>query len=233
LLEPVFQQLGAEGELLYRSFSDVLPEQANLELNKITSVRGNFVSLVLGSGSNRWSNIMLAQAYARLGTGRKVDCRVVQNPNAFVELEDFPKLPLSEDVLNEVHLGMSRAVQNLPGSTAARISSSLQEARNRLSAKGLKLYAIGKTGTAMRISATYAKDHRKRECAAFCLYLELRDSADQILSATSTAVYLQDRASAKQGPTNSANAVECTKNFLPHILSWMETQARLRRIAAR
>jgi len=225
-LEPLFTQIKAEGKLLYDAFSPVIPERTNLKLASMQTFRGDFVSLMLGSGTNRWSNLHLAQAYARLGTGRQVQARLVTTPGHKTKLSDFPPTPLSTPVLAQVHAGMAKAVQNLPGSTAARIASTLNSERTRLQAKGYTLVAMGKTGTAMRISAKESPDGVKRECAAFCLYLELRNASGTPLAATVTSTYLQDRAASRGGSQNSAVAVELTSGFVKQITAWMEEKAK-------
>lgn len=225
-LEALFSQIKAEGKLLYDAFSPVIPERTNLQLSTMQSFRGDFVSLMLGSGTNRWSNLHLAQAYARIGTGRQVKARLVTTPGDKTKLNDFPQTPISAPVLALVHTGMSRAVQNLIGSTAAKIASSLESERTRLRAKGYTLFAIGKTGTAMRVSAKESKDGVPRECAAFCLYLELRNAQGTPLAATVTSTYLQDRAATRGGARNSGVAVELTNGFVKQITAWMEEQAK-------
>jgi cell division protein FtsI/penicillin-binding protein 2 len=216
-------------ELVYNHFSSVLPERANLQLDTVSSVRGKYTSMLLGSGTNYWSNLKLAEAYARLGTGRKVQARLAVDPKKDVSFADFPELPLAHDTLAKVHAGMQQCAEGVEGSTAERISDSIRAARKKFEAKGLKLFALAKTGTATRRAPVMKKGvmiEDKRECAAFCLYLEVRDKSDTPVAALSTATYLQDRAATKgnTSPRNSAVAVQLTEDFFPELVAWLENQ---------
>lgn len=168
-------------DLVYNSFSSVLPERANLQLDAVSSVRGKYTSMLLGSGTNYWSDLKLAEAYARLGTGRKIQARLTVNPKKETKLEDFVELPLKPETLTKVHAGMQQCAEGGNGSTAERISDSIRAARAKFATKGLKFYALCKTGTATRrgpIKKGGIIVEDKRECAAFCLYLEVRDKSN-------------------------------------------------------
>lgn len=224
-------------ELVYNNFSPVLPERANLQLDTVSSVRGKYTSMLLGSGTNYWSNLKLAEAYARLGTGRKVLARLAVDPKNEATFTDFPELPLAHETLAKVHAGMQQCAEGGEGSTAERISDSIRAARKKFEAKGLKFFAIAKTGTATR-RAPLKKGtvilEDKRECAAFCLYLEVRDKSDTPVAALSTATYLQDRAATKgnTSPRNSAVAVQLTEDFFPELISWLESQPGVKKALA-
>jgi hypothetical protein len=75
----------------------------------------------------------------------------------------------------------------------------------------------------------------KRECAAFCLYLEVRDKSGTPVAALSTATYLQDRAATKgdTSPKNSAVAVQLTEDFFPELVAWLESQQGVKRAAVK
>ncbi|MCB1212405.1 MAG: hypothetical protein KDK97_23985, partial [Verrucomicrobiales bacterium] len=186
-------------DVVFNQFSGVLPERANLQLDTISSVRGRYTSMLLGSGTNYWSNLKLAEAYCRLGTGRMVRARLTADPEHEVKFEDIPKLPLQDKTLAAVHKGMSQCAEGAPNSTTgAEFGSAIRKARTHFAAKGLKFFAICKTGTATRISEK--KENGQvveplRECAAFCLYLEVQDQSGNPVAALSSATYLQDRGS--------------------------------------
>lgn len=248
VLAPMLRQIGIKDEqlrtqgstasvisdLVYNSFSSVLPERANLQLDATTTVRGNYTSLLLGSGTNYWSNLKLAEAYARLGTGRKIQARLTVDPEKETHLQDFPKLPLADATLAKVHAGMQQCAEGGESSTAMRISDSIRAARTRFAAKGLTLFALAKTGTATRrgpIVKNGVKLEDERECAAFCLYLEVRDKSGTALAALSTATYLQDRATTKgkTDPQNSAVAVQLTEDFFPELMLWLQDQPAVKK----
>jgi len=234
------QQLNEKEKLernaLFRSFSEVLPEATNLRLDQIHGFRGAYASLLLGSGTNYWSNLKLAEAYARLGTGRKIVARIAVDPKKEVALQDFPELPVSSDTLAKVHAGMQQCAEGIENSTAAAIGPSIQAARKKFRKQGLDLFAIAKTGTASRVPPLKKNGQiisEKRECAAFCLYLEVRNSQGEPLAALASATYLQDRAATKSGPKNSGVAVRLTSQFLPELLTWLENQPAVRKAAHR
>ena len=262
VLAPMLKQIGVENEILkplpmkpmgegeepdpkaemqslvYNSFSSVLPERANLQLDAVSSVRGKYTSMLLGSGTNYWSNLKLAEAYARLGTGKKIQARLTVDPKKETKLEDFPALPLESSTLAKVHAGMQQCAEGVEGSTASRISDSIKAARTKFAAKGLTLFALAKTGTATRRGAVKKAGvitEDKRECAAFCLYLEVRDKSGTPVAALSTATYLQDRAATKGGssPKNSAVAVQFTEDFFPELVAWLESQPGVKKAAGK
>ena len=217
-------------DALFNSFANILPEATNLHLDQINSVRGDYTSLLLGSGKNYWSNLKLAEAYARLGTGRRVRARIAVDPKDPAAAENFPELPIRPETLDLIYDGMEECANGVNGSTAERISDSLRLAREKYAKQGLTLRAICKTGTATRISTRRDRSGRilvpKRECAAFCLYLELTNKEGKITAAVSVATYLQDRAATKgdSAPRNSAVAVQLTEDFLPEVLAWLDRQ---------
>ncbi len=59
-------------------FSEITPERVNLRTNLIQHLRQDLYTLLLGAGSNRWSNLQLAQAMARVMTGRPVKARILE-----------------------------------------------------------------------------------------------------------------------------------------------------------
>lgn len=237
-LGKVFEQMHAKGELLYRCFSDVLPQRTNLRLDRVTSVRGSFLSVLLGSGSNYWSNVMLAQAYSRIGTQRMVSARFATEPKDNTKITDFEKLPLDPAVLNMVQKSMMTTAEGAEGSTADRIAPAIRAQQAKFKQRGLKLIALCKTGTAGRVPAVRDASRNiilpARECAAFCLYLEVRDAKDHILAAVTSSTYLQDRGATRDGsPRNSAVAVDLTNDFLPKLISWLETKPGVGAVVAK
>ncbi len=54
----------------------IAPDRVNLALNQVTRLRADYVSLLLGGGTSVWTNVQLAEATARLVTGRAVRARL-------------------------------------------------------------------------------------------------------------------------------------------------------------
>ncbi|MEM7697307.1 MAG: hypothetical protein AAF236_02755 [Verrucomicrobiota bacterium] len=221
-IQPLLDQLGLEPDIeIPRQFRSVTPARTVLNLPEVDIVRGELVSLLLGGGNNRWSNLKLAEAYARIGTGTKVEARLLKGP----ESEDsagFEAMP-NREVLGLVHQGMTAAWQS---GTAVRISDEIRREASRLSSRGLTLKMICKTGTARRA---------KYECAAFAFYVEIHDQQSRPLAATATTVYLQDRAETigNSRPRNSAVAVELASQFFPDIVAWMRRQPKVQEALGR
>ncbi|HEU4558481.1 MAG TPA: hypothetical protein VFS20_11560, partial [Longimicrobium sp.] len=66
---------GGSGSLAVETglrFAAVSPEEANLQLNKVQELRPDWISVLLGGATSRWSNFQLAEALSRLVTGRTV-----------------------------------------------------------------------------------------------------------------------------------------------------------------
>lgn len=219
LLEPMLRDLGVSDGEVPQQFFPVASVRTNLQLSRIDTVRGELVSFLVGGFTNRWSNVKLAESFARLGTGKRVRMRLTKTQwDTPKEAED---LPLSGDVLELVHKGMAGAVK--PGGTAGRLHTAISQINKELSRDGMELYVIGKTGTGKRTD--------KRECAALCLYLELRNKeSGEVLSAVSTAIYLEDRAATRPGAgmKNSSVAVEFSKGLIEPMVGWMKADAEKR-----
>ena len=143
-------------------FSAVSPQVTNLALNTIEELRRDWVNLLLGGENSRWSNFQLAEATARLMTGRDVRGRIVASPSTGAPLRDalggsggsaVPE-PLPEDVL---HPGARRRVLHAmeqvagPGGTAARIAPAVRRfesaIRSMPGAEDHDVYVFAKTGT--------------------------------------------------------------------------------------
>jgi hypothetical protein len=216
LLAPMFKELRAEPAVVDEAFRTVSCPRPNLALQSVDTVRGEMVSMLVGGFTNRWPNVKLAEAYARIGTGRRVQMRVTL-PSSEKKPPKFDKLDIDTSVLALVHQGMEAAVKT---GTAASLRPAIAKETARFTKKGLDFRVIGKTGTARRTD--------KLECAAFCFYAEiLPKGGSKPLAATSTAIYLQDRAAAR-GVQNSAVAVRLANQLLPHISAWMEGQPAVR-----
>ena len=59
-----------------RLFEYASPERVHLALNRALSVRGDYLPVILGGASSQWTTIKVAEAYARLVTGTRVQARL-------------------------------------------------------------------------------------------------------------------------------------------------------------
>jgi cell division protein FtsI/penicillin-binding protein 2 len=148
------------------SFAPITSERVNLRLNLVQQLRQDLYTLLLGNGANRWTNVQLAEAVARLVTGRAVEARLVERvvvppersasgaeevlwaldgqpeaPNPDDRLDDLLAPPLRERIL----AGMRGAVE-APQGTAAPLGG-LIERLNRRAPPGVTYSALAKTGT--------------------------------------------------------------------------------------
>lgn len=215
VLMPWLEKLGLKENNVPRALYPLLPESTHLGMQDYKYFRGDLVSMVIGGAGNRWSNLKLAEAYARIGTGMKVEATLVKRAKPLV----FAQMPVSEGTLNLVREGMTAAVMN--GGTAAAESSGLRPAlekqQQRLAKRGLRLVVHGKTGTATRDEG--------RECAALALYLALHDARGIRRAALACTIYLEDRA----GSTNSVNAVKLGAAIANPLVNHLERQAAERK----
>ena len=144
------------------SFAPVASERVNLRLNLVQQLRQDLYTLLLGNGANRWSNVQLAEALARLVTGRRVEARLVERvvvppersgadePEVLWELDARQEPGTVDELLSPVLrqrilAGMRGAVTR-PQGTAA-VLGGLVERLNEAAPPGVAYSALAKTGT--------------------------------------------------------------------------------------
>ncbi|MFL5384017.1 MAG: hypothetical protein ACJ8GN_15960 [Longimicrobiaceae bacterium] len=141
-------------------FAAVSPEEANLQLNKVDELRAEWVSVLLGGATSRWSNFQLAEALSRLVTGRAVEGEFVDSMrapwlggtaaalNARREFGPIPPSSLDDGVRRRVLHGMELVAQN---GTADLLRHSIDELSDSLArvvpGETYELYVFAKTGT--------------------------------------------------------------------------------------
>lgn len=215
VLQPWLEKLGLNENNVPGALTPLLPERTHLGMQGYQDLRYDLVSMVIGGAENRWSNLKLAEAYARIGTGTKVEATLVRRAKP----TEFAPLPVSAATLNLVREGMTAVVMN--GGTAAAPTSGLRPAlekqQQRLAKRGLRLVVHGKTGTATRATG--------RECAALGLYLALHDARDTRRAALACTIYLEDRA----GSSNSVNAVKLCAAITDSLVGHLERQAAVKK----
>lgn len=127
----------------------VSPARVNLAFNKISQFRGDYVSLLLGGGSSTWTNVQLAEALARLVTGRRVQARLARAVTPRGKAEPVPMagqpalVNVREAARAAVLEGMARVATS--GGTAELLERDLAALRQRFPGEQIDLYA--KTGT--------------------------------------------------------------------------------------
>jgi cell division protein FtsI/penicillin-binding protein 2 len=108
------------------AFQSVSPERVNLNVNQVTDLRTEFVSLLLGGSSSQWTNVQLAEAMSRLMTGRQVEATLVRGVHARGAARppvppppSFPALQVGDDARAAVLRGMRRTVLGTHGTATA------------------------------------------------------------------------------------------------------------------
>ena len=150
---------GASGDSAWpvrAALQEVSPERVNLALNNVTDLRQDFVSMALGGASSVWTDVQLAEAAARVVTGREVTAQLVQGvlprpqagdspaSAASPELPQPPALALRREVRAAVLEGMERVVAGKQG-TAKLLTTRLAELRARYPED--VVYLFSKTGS--------------------------------------------------------------------------------------
>ena len=122
------------------------PERVNFAINKLSSVRGDWVSLLLGGGTGLWNNVQLAEALARIITGRQVQARIVGSPGKHDKTEEpAPIQELDEGARAIVMLGMSKVADE---GTASALQGFRDLIADRFGKEKYDVFVYAKTGTA-------------------------------------------------------------------------------------
>lgn len=140
-------------------FAAVSPEQTNLGLNSLDQLRGEWVNVLLGGSTSRWSNFQLAEAMARLMSGRAVQGEFVDSVqgrwmgaagaqiNARREFDFLPASVLHPGARRRVLHGMELVVEQGTASQLRALSSALRDSLERAPGGPYDLYLFAKTGT--------------------------------------------------------------------------------------
>jgi cell division protein FtsI/penicillin-binding protein 2 len=160
--EPVTNAAGGLGRDVALAFSPVTPERVNLRVNMIQQARQDLYTTLLGLGNNRWSNVQLAESFARLLTGRKIAAHLVERVSFPPTAPDHDREQVLWDLENALKKekepflladenrrlileGMTRVVEGSEG-TAQALRTPLSSL-NRRAPRGIRYSALGKTGT--------------------------------------------------------------------------------------
>ena len=143
-------------------FAAVAPEVTNLALNTVEDLRADWVNLLLGGENSRWSNFQLAEATARLLTGRGVRGKLVEEVGDLDPEEDGPWVARDRDAPpllpgHLLHSGARRRVLHAmelvvgPGGTGARLGPGIARLERRLAEvvgdEEYEVRVFAKTGT--------------------------------------------------------------------------------------
>jgi hypothetical protein len=126
------------------------PERENLEYNLIKDFRAQYLSLILGGGSSRWTNPQLCRIFSALVTGRRPQTTLVRRIQPLHEPAVEPKpvtepLPMNPQVRQRLVDAMTRVAG--PQGTAKLLNGLLLGLDQQLAAKGKALGFFSKTGS--------------------------------------------------------------------------------------
>jgi hypothetical protein len=127
----------------------VSPERVNLGVNRLSSLRSDWVSMLLGGSTGLWNNVQLAEAMSRLVTGREVEARFVES------IDGKPEVPRAgpidgyrESARRPVLLGLAKAVTETGGTATSHVSALRREIHEEFGRRGFDVFLFGKTGSA-------------------------------------------------------------------------------------
>ena len=207
----LFARLGvAQKPELYPAFYPIMPQSTNLGLNLNIDFRQDFISLLFGGATNRWSNVQLAEAASRLVTQRKVHAtfveKITDNGRETNESGAIELLGLDRGVHQKVLAGMEAVC--LPGGTAGDLYPMLQELKSQAK-QDLIIEFYGKTGTPFRVEIR--RGEKDIYSSVFVFTALLRDRSGSLRDGLSFAVYIED--------LGEHRAVDFVKSVLPRILA--------------
>ncbi len=156
----VLRQLQAAGDTAHfiqtsLRFAAVSPQAANLALNTVEELRSDWVNLLLGGENSRWSNFELAEALARLVTGRTVAGEFVDSVGS-IRAEDNAEDEADVLAEEQLHPGVRRRVLHAlelvaTTGTASGLAPAVTTLRDRIGSllldKRYDLFVFAKTGT--------------------------------------------------------------------------------------
>jgi hypothetical protein len=151
-------------------FTQSSPEREALGLEQARDFRRDMLTVMLGNGEGRWTAVKLAEAYARLVTGRQVRASFTYAPDPEAAFRAQPLLSADPAIVHRADLDAARrrvthAMTLVPQGTAAatELPRVLKDLQARLAAVpapgagGLVLGAFAKTGTPALAEASFTK----------------------------------------------------------------------------
>ncbi|MGH7507618.1 MAG: hypothetical protein ACRELX_18340, partial [Longimicrobiales bacterium] len=154
--EPVLHAIAEAGDTAHLAqtalrFASVSPQATNLALNTVEELRTDWINLLLGGENSRWTNFELAEAMARLMTGRAVAGVFVDSVAGFAPATPalLPTETLHSGARRRVLHAMERVVEG--GGTARRLETAVASLEERLAVavpgQPYDVYVFAKTGT--------------------------------------------------------------------------------------
>jgi hypothetical protein len=149
-------------------FTQSSPEREALGLEQARDFRRDMLTVILGNGEGRWTAVKLAEAYARLVTGRQVRASFTYTPDPEAAFRAQPLLSADPGIVHRADLDTARrrvthAMTLVPQGTAAatELPGVLEALQARLAGVAapdgghLMLGAFAKTGTPALAEANF------------------------------------------------------------------------------
>ncbi|MBV9045982.1 MAG: hypothetical protein JO294_12720, partial [Alphaproteobacteria bacterium] len=151
LWRPMLAALPDQRFLRQDNLNSVSPARVNLQLNNVRNFRTEYLTLILGASTSRWNNVKMAEAYARLVTGRRVEARLTE---AGPEPEPMLGCASGRDAdglfcnrTRETILHALSLVATGGGTAAGQVGPKLAPLIEEATRRGLVLGFYSKTGT--------------------------------------------------------------------------------------
>ncbi|HEY2068369.1 MAG TPA: hypothetical protein VGG48_02345 [Rhizomicrobium sp.] len=135
-----WRALFEDDELNACGFREAAPSREGLAVREADDFRRKLLLIMLGNGEGRWSTVKVAEAYARIVTGRRVAASLVHGPQA-----EFAQMPAAYSS----RIAITHALTLVTKGTEARtqLPGALTLLSARLQRVGLRAGMFSKTGT--------------------------------------------------------------------------------------
>lgn len=171
------------------------PERVNLNFAGMTQFRGELLSYLFGGGSGRWTNIKMAEAMARLITGRKVVARLIRQNDEALPQPAFPEVELTPATLKLMRQSLQGASSE--GGTAGALADTLKSWNAQLASRGLSVRCYSKTGTWHREHKTAKSGAKDHNSGTYVFYLSVNRGDGVELTSLAGVVNIEDRGSSQ------------------------------------
>jgi hypothetical protein len=127
-------------------FADVAPSRENFQLDLQHDFRQRMLPVMIGGGDANWTNVAIAQTYARLVTGQRVNARIYADPSPRGPPRRARPFGMRDDMRRLVARSLT-LVSQPPGGTADHEALSAALARARAAVPNGSIGFFSKTGT--------------------------------------------------------------------------------------
>jgi hypothetical protein len=127
------------------AFDGVSPEQESFRMNSLKDFRTEALPMILGNGEARWTNIKIAQTFARIVTGTTVSAWLGSAEGMSRPSTD--EIKLKPETRARITRAMAMVTADSAGTAFGAFAGCLKAAAERARAQDRTLGVFGKTGT--------------------------------------------------------------------------------------